>query len=60
MEEIVKSEILRRLSDSIERNENLEIYAKLKKTASIVKISMKIEEQETFVDKNGVKWVRDS
>lgn len=60
MDRISKSEIVRKVADSFEGREPLSISCILKNQATIVRIKVEFEEQETFIDKNGVKWVKES
>jgi hypothetical protein len=58
MEEATKSAIFQMLTDAFEKRQNFEKEFLIKKTGQTVKVVMIFGERESFVDKDGVKWVR--
>lgn len=59
MESRAKSHILREISECIDKKRDTEINCRIKKIGKIIKVSVSFEEQQSFVDENGVRWVRD-
>jgi hypothetical protein len=59
MDSRTKSDVLREVSESIDKEQGCSIECKLKKVPKILKIDLRIEDQKIFVDKEGIKWVRE-
>lgn len=58
METLPKTKIVRKISKAIEEGSGMTAEFVEKKTGRIVSIAIEVKEQESFVDANGVKWVR--
>ena len=60
METLGKSAVMAKVHWAIEHSENLKGEWRLKNQAGkIVAIMVTISDEEVFVDKNGVRWVRE-
>jgi hypothetical protein len=59
MDSRTKSDILRELSESIDAEKDCFIECRLKKIPKILRIDLKIEDQKIFIDKEGIRWVRE-
>ena len=58
METLAKSRIVQKLVWAINHSEQISETWILKGTNKVVSVTMVFAEQEVFVDKNGVEWVR--
>jgi hypothetical protein len=58
MERLSKSALMQKFSWAVDHSEDLECECVVRKTNQQVLIKLTFKEQETFTDKNGIKWVR--
>lgn len=58
MDSRTKSDILREISECIDKNANTFIECNLKKTSKVIHLDLRITDQQTFTDENGVEWIR--
>ena len=58
IEDMPKTQIIQCFKAAIERSESCQMEFIEKKTRKVIAFTLTITERETFVDENGVKWVR--
>ena len=58
MEALTKSAIMQKVVWALDHAEALELECLLKKAGLQVTVKIGFKEQETYVDENGIKWVR--
>lgn len=58
MEEMTKTTINKKIWKAIDDRKDIEATFLIKGTDTIVNINILFDERETFVDANGVKWIR--
>jgi hypothetical protein len=58
MEQLSKSAIFEKVRWALNHSENLEVEFILKNTGKQCAVHIIIEEQESYIDAEGIKWVR--
>lgn len=58
MEAVPKSNVMRKVYEAIDKRENLIQEVLLKGTNLVIQVSISFSERDSFVDANGVKWIR--
>jgi hypothetical protein len=59
MDEVSKSDLLRKIDWALENKESISQEFLIKKTKDVVSLSIEVKEREFFIDENGIKWVRE-
>lgn len=57
MERLSKSAIVQKITDSINRGEDLDFRCIRKDSGIVMSIKIELSEQEVFVDLQGVRWI---
>ena len=59
MDSRTKSDIIREISECIDAKNNIFVECLVKKTNKVITVNVQFEDQKSFVDENGVKWVKE-